>query len=157
MAFCSACSVRWQLSLPSTIRMRQPTSSQCGIPEGLPLYPVVRILLSRTTTAPTARRGQVERVATWWAIRMKYSSHEGRVFFSAACSPEVSTEGSLKRSIKSVPRVAQSGHDERPFVELRVNGGGVEVRVGVFLRHSLDARRGGNGVQAGDPARPVLL
>src|ERR687894_503063 len=102
------------------MRMRHPTSSQCGIPEGLPLYPVVRILLSRTTTAPTARRGQVERVATSWAIRMKYSSHEGRTLFSAACSPEVSTEGSLKRSIEPISRVAQARNDERVLVEVWV-------------------------------------
>src|SRR5918911_3691989 len=157
MAFCSACSVRWQLSRPSTTRMRHPTSSQCGIPEGLPLYPVVRILLSRTTTAPTARRGQVERVATSWAMRMKYSSHEGRAFFRAACSPEVSTEGSLKRSIQSVPRVAQARYDERVLIELRVQSCGVESHVGVLARHPLDTRHGGHGVQAGDPGRPIFL
>src|ERR687893_2964137 len=154
MAFCSAWSVRWQLSRPSTTRIRQPTSSQCGIPEGLPLYPVVSILLSRTTTAPTARRGQVERVASSWAIRIKYSSHEGRPLFSAACSPEVSTEGSLKRSIQPVPRVAETRHDECPFVEFRVDGGGVEARVGPLSGHPLDPGRGGDGVKARDPTRP---
>src|ERR671932_46477 len=150
MAFCSACSVRWQLSRPSTIRMRHPISSQWGIPEGLPLYPVVRILLSRTTTAPTARRGQVERVATSWAMRMKYSSHEGRTCFSASCCPEVSIEGSLERSIQPVPRVAESRHDKRIIVELRVQGSSVEVYIGMLVRHPLYAGHGGHGVKTGD-------
>src|SRR5215210_1136056 len=133
MAFCSAWSVRWQLSRPSTIRMRHPTSSQWGIPEGLPLYPVVRMRLSRTMTAPTASRGHVERVATSCAMRMKYSSHDGRVRFGAACSCEVSTEGSLKGSIQPVSCVTEARHYKGGVVELRVHGGGVEVRVGVLL------------------------
>src|SRR5918993_5286847 len=146
MAFCSAWSVRWQVFRPSTTRIRHPTSSQCGIPEGAPLYPVVSIRLSRTTTAPTASRGHVERVATSCAMRMKYSSQEGRAFFSAACSSEVSIEGSLKRSIQPIPRVAQPRHDKRFFVELRVHGGDVEVYVGILARHLLDAGDGGHGV-----------
>src|SRR5215212_6121887 len=113
--------------------------------------------LSRTITAPTARRGQVERVATPWAMRMKYSSHEGRAFFSAACSSEMSVEGSLRRSIEPVSRVAQARHDKRSFIELRVHGGSVEVRVGVLLGYPLDSGRGGHSVQAGDPTRPILL
>src|SRR5919202_6784121 len=113
--------------------------------------------LSRTTTAPTASRGHVERVATSCAMRMKYSSQEGRAFFSAACSPEVSTEGSLKRSIQPIPRVAQARYDERVLIELRVQSCGVESNVGVLARHPLDTGHGGHGVQAGDPGRPVLL
>src|SRR5918993_3349377 len=157
MAFCSAWSVRWQLFRPSTTRIRHPTSSQCGIPEGAPLYPVVSIRLSRTTTAPTASRGHVERVATSCAMRMKYSSQEGRAFFSAACSCEVSTEGSLKCSIQPISRIAQPRHDKRVLVELRVHGGDVEVHGGVLVRHPLDARHGGPSVQARDPFGPVLL
>src|ERR687889_1493628 len=113
--------------------------------------------LSLTITAPTASRGQVERVATSWAMRMKYSSHEGRAFLSAACCPEVSTEGSLKRSIQPVPRITETRHDERPFVQFRVDGSGVEARLGVLSGHPLDARRSGDGVKAGDPTRPVLF
>src|SRR5215210_1532664 len=152
MAFCSAWSVRWQLSRPSTIRMRHPTSSQWGIPEGLPLYPVVRIRLSRTITAPTASRGHVERVATSCAMRMKYSSQDGRVRLSA-----VSTSTLSKGSIQSVSCVAEARHDEGGIVQLRVDGGGVEVHVGVFPGETLDARHGGDGVEAGDPGRPFVF
>src|SRR5215208_6962469 len=138
MAFCSACSVRWQLSRPSTIRMRHPTSSQWGIPEGLPLYPVVRMRLSRTITAPTARRGQVERVAV-------------------SCECDVSTEVSLKGSIEPVSGVAEAGDDERALVQFRVDGCGVEGYVWVFPGEALDAGYRGDGVEAGDPGRPFFL
>src|ERR687889_489529 len=107
--------------------------------------------LSRTTTAPTASRGHVERVATSCAMRMKYSSQEGRAFFSAACFLEVPIEGSLKGSIQPIPRVAQPRHDKRVLVELRVHGGNVEVYVGIFARHPLDTGHGGHGVQTRDP------
>src|SRR5215218_5384838 len=157
IAFCSACSVRWQLSRPSTIRMRQPTSSQWGIPEGLPLYPVVRIRLSRTITAPTARRGQVERVATSCAMRMKYSSHEGRTFLRVSWECAVSTEVSLKGSIEPVSGVAEAWDDERPLVKFRVDGCGVERYVRVLSGKALDAGYRGDGVEAGDPGRPLVL
>src|SRR5512134_1329546 len=39
------------------------------------------MVLSRTMTAPTNLRGQVERLATVSAMRMKYSSHEARGSF----------------------------------------------------------------------------
>src|SRR5918994_3304330 len=155
MAFCSAWSVRWQLLRPSTTRIRHPTSSQCGIPEGAPLYPVVSIRLSRTTTAPTASRGHVERVATSCAMRMKYSSQEGRAFFSAACSCEVSTEGSLKCSIQPISRIAQPRHDKRILVELRVHGGDVEGRGGGIVCAPPDARLGGANVAGRKPFRPL--
>src|SRR6266851_7058480 len=64
--------------------MRHPTSVQCGNPAGDPLYPVARILRSRTITAPTLARRQVERSATCRVIVMKYWSQLGRfitVFF----------------------------------------------------------------------------
>src|SRR5215217_5339067 len=154
MAFCSAWSVRWQLSRPSTILMRHPTSSQWGIPEGLPLLPVVRMRLSRTTTAPTARRGQVERVATSWAMRIKYSSHEGRTFFRVSCEREVSVVGSLKGSIEPVSGITEAGDDERALVQFRVDGRGVERYVGVFPGETLDAGYRGDGVEAGDPGGP---
>src|SRR5918995_1024014 len=134
MAFCSACSVRWQLSRPSTIRIRHPTSSQWGIPEGLPLYPVVRMRLTRPTTAPTASRGQVERVATSCAMRMKYSSHEGRTFLRVSWEFEVSIAGSLKGSIKPVSSIAETRYDERAIVQLGVYGSGVEVHVKMLTR-----------------------
>src|ERR671911_412012 len=157
MAFCSAWSVRWQVFRPCTTRIRHPTSSQCGIPEGAPLYPVVSIRLSRTTTAPTARRGHVERVATSCAMRMKYSSHDGRARFSAACSSEVSTSALSKGSIQPVSRVAEPRHDKRTLVELGIYGGGVEPDVGVLPGEALDAGHGGDGVEAGDPVRTFVL
>src|ERR1043166_97168 len=52
--------------------MRQPTSVQCGMPAGAPLEPVARIFLSRTITAPTLARLQVERSATSRVIVRKY-------------------------------------------------------------------------------------
>src|SRR5215217_1717252 len=157
MAFCSAWSVRWQLSRPSTILMRHPTSSQWGIPEGLPLLPVVRMRLSRTTTAPTARRGHVERVATSWAMRIKYSSQEGLTFFRASWEFEVSAAGSLKGSIESVSGVAETGDDERAVVQFRVDGGGIEGHVGVLAGNALAAWHVGDRVKARDPVRPLFL
>src|SRR5918994_2389860 len=157
MAFCSACSVRWQLSRPSTSRIRHPTSSQWGIPEGLPLYPVVRMRLSRTITAPTASRGHVERVATSCAMRMKYSSQEGRIFFSVSWEFEVSMVGSSKGSIESVSSVAQARDDKRVVVEFGIDCGGVEGHVGVFAREALDTGNCRDRVEAGDPGRTLLL
>src|SRR5918997_471598 len=157
IAFCSAWSVRWQLSRPSTIRIRHPTSSQCGSPEGLPLYPVVRMRLSRTITAPTASRGHVERVATSWAMRMKYSSQEGRAFFRASWEFEVSTAGFSKGSIESISGVAEARDDERAVVQFRVDGGGVEGHVGMLAGNPFDAWHGGDRVEASDPGRPLFL
>src|SRR5215212_11686671 len=113
--------------------------------------------LSRTTTAPTARRGHVERVATSWAIRMKYSSHEGRTFFRVSWEREVSVVGSLKGSIQPVSGIAEAGDDERALVQLRVNGCGVERYVGVLSGKALDAGHRGDGVEAGDPGRTLFL
>src|SRR6266542_3103256 len=79
MAFASACTVATQC--PSSIR--QPTSSQCGSPRIEPLYPVERIVRSRTITAPTCLRGQVEREATCWAMFMKYVCQSTRSLIRA--------------------------------------------------------------------------
>src|SRR4028118_1805429 len=113
--------------------------------------------LSRTITAPTASRGQVERVATPGEILVKYSSHEGRPFFRVSCSRVVSTPGSLKGSIEPVARVAEARNYKRALVQLGVDGGGVEVDVGVLSYDALYAGHGGYGVEAGDPGRPLLL
>src|ERR671921_1508448 len=113
--------------------------------------------LSRTITAPTASRGHVERVATSWAIRIKYSSQEGRTFFKASWEFEVSTAGSSKGSIESVSSVAEAGDDERAIVQFRVDGGGVEGYVGVLAGDALDAGHRGDRVEAGDPGRPLYL
>src|SRR5215208_1123283 len=114
------------------------------------------VRFSRTITAPTARRGQVERVATSCAMRMKYSSQDGRVRLRAACSAEVSTSVLLKGSIQSVSCVAEPRHDKRGVVQLRVHGGG-EVHVGVLAGKALGAGHGGDGVEAGDPGRAVVF
>src|SRR5919112_6051138 len=113
--------------------------------------------LSRTITAPTASRGHVERVATSWAIRIKYSSQEGRTFFRASWEFEVSTAGSSKGSIEPVSGVAESGDDERAVVQFRVDGGGVEGHIGVLAGNPFDARHGSDSVEARDPGRPLFL
>src|SRR6184192_940867 len=94
MALISAWIVRKQFSSvsPAGVRdayTRQPTSRQCGIPAGAPLYPVARMFLSRTNTAPTLARLQVERSATWRVMSMKYWSHDGRSLI--ALGPPVSS------------------------------------------------------------------
>src|SRR5215211_4017704 len=113
--------------------------------------------LSRTITAPTARRGHVERVATSCAMRMKYSSQEGRTFFSVSWAFEVSIVGSSKGSIESVSSVAEAWDDERAIVQFRVDGGGVERYVRVLAGDALDAGHCGDRVEAGDPGRPLYL
>src|SRR5919112_319461 len=113
--------------------------------------------LSRTITAPTARRGHVERVATSCAMRMKYSSQEGLTFFRASWELEVSTAGSSKGSIETVSGVAQARDDERAVVQFRVDGCGVEGHVGVFAGNPFHARHGGDRVEAGDPGRTLFL
>src|SRR5918994_7552442 len=113
--------------------------------------------LSRTTTAPTASRGQVERVATSCAIRMKYSSHEGRTFFRVSWEFEVSTAGSSKGSIEPVSGIAEARDDERALVQFGVYGRGIERHVGVLFREALHARHGGDGVEAGDPGGSLFL
>src|SRR2546425_6676948 len=47
------------------------------------------MFLSRTNTAPTLARLQVERSATWRVMSMKYWSHDGRSFI--ALGPAVSS------------------------------------------------------------------
>src|SRR5215203_29298 len=113
--------------------------------------------LSRTITAPTASRGHVERVATSWAMRIKYSSQEGRTFFRASWEFEVSTAGSSKGSIESVSGVAEAWDDERAVVQFRVDGGGIEGHIGVLAGNALDTRHRGDRVEAGDPGRPLFL
>src|ERR671920_903249 len=113
--------------------------------------------LSRTITAPTASRGHVERVATSWAMRIKYSFHEGRTFFRASREFEVSTAGPSKGSIESVSGVAEAGDDERAIIQFRVDGCGVEGHVGVLAGNALYAWHRGDRVEAGDPGRPLFL
>src|SRR5215210_3343864 len=113
--------------------------------------------LSRTITAPTARRGQVERVATSCDMRMKYSSQEGRTFFRVSWAFEVSTAVSLKGSIEPVSRVTETGDDKGAVVQFGVDGCGVERHVGVLFRQAFHAWHGGDGVKAGDPGRALFL
>src|SRR4028118_1876822 len=133
---------------PPPARRGPPPWSRGGGPEGAPLWPVVRMRLSRTITAPTASRGHVERVATSCEILMKYSSHEGRTFFRVSCSRVVSTSGFLKGSIEPVARVAEARNDKRALVQLGADGGGVEVDVGVLGREASHAGHGGAGAAA---------
>src|SRR3954451_10120105 len=89
-----------------------PTSEQWGIPRIEPLYPVERMVFSRTITEPTNLRGHVEREATTAAMFMKYSSQETRVSPMAnllaenrlARSPpgEVAGARLARRSVRSV-------------------------------------------------------
>src|SRR3990172_3171081 len=88
IAFCSAwsprhISCRSPDGMPSFSR-RHPRSAQCSTPEGAPLYPVARIFLSFTITAPTCLRRQVARRFTRCAISMKYSFQDGR-FINHEC------------------------------------------------------------------------
>ena len=59
-----------------------------------PLYPVDRMVLSRTITAPTNLRAQVDRDATTLAMLMKYSSQEARsgMGFSTKKGPRPDSE-----------------------------------------------------------------
>src|SRR5215210_4855187 len=113
--------------------------------------------LSRTIKAPTASRGHVDRVATSCAMRIKYSSQEGRTFFSVSWEFEVSAVGSLKRSIEPVSGVAEAWDDERVVVQLGVDGGCVEGYVGVLPGDAFDARHCCDRVEAGDPGSTLLL
>lgn len=60
-----------------------------------PLYPVDRMVLSRTITAPTDLRGQVEREETTRAMFMKYSSQEAR----SAMRPLYHDSASIRRPV----------------------------------------------------------
>src|SRR6266851_10383389 len=83
MALASACTADTQW--PSS--MTHPTSSQCGNPRTDPLYPVERIVRSRAMTAPTCFLGHVARVATCFAMFMKYVCQSTRSGI-AAIMPE---------------------------------------------------------------------
>src|SRR5574341_36847 len=62
---------------------------------------------SLTTTAPTCRRTQVDRDAASIAMRMKYSSHDGRITFSprltASTRSSMSTESTESASRRGYP------------------------------------------------------
>src|SRR5262245_50639842 len=57
---------------------------QWGIPAGAPLYPVARMFLSRTITAPTFARVHVERSATSRVMVRKYWCQLGRSLISTS-------------------------------------------------------------------------
>ncbi len=71
----AACSTEfasaWMVATQWPPSIRCPTSSQWGIPRIDPLYPVERIMRSRTSNAPTCLRSHVEREETTRAISMK--------------------------------------------------------------------------------------
>jgi hypothetical protein len=68
----------WMVATQWSFSIMCPTSEQWGIPRIDPLYPVERMVFSRTITEPTYLRGQVDRDATTVAMFMKYSSHDTR-------------------------------------------------------------------------------
>src|SRR3954468_24479397 len=74
MAFASA----WMVATQWSFSIMWPTSVQWGMPRIDPLYPVDRMVRSRTITEPTNFRGQVDREATTWAMFMKYWSQGTR-------------------------------------------------------------------------------
>src|SRR5215469_18370399 len=97
------------------------------MPMGAPLYPVARMRLSLTITAPTERREQVARVATARVIAMKYSSHEGR---SCVCGSGICGSVSF----------TASGHVElsRQFVHARAQLVDLRARAAVVHRRADD-------------------
>ena len=54
----------WMVATQWSFSIMCPSSAQWGMPRIDPLYPVDRMVRSRTITAPTNLRGQVEREAT---------------------------------------------------------------------------------------------
>ena len=82
MAFCSAWTAKHfsccvPLGMPSLSRIQYPLSRQLKMPDGAPLYPVVRIRLFFVMTAPTARpsRAQLVQPATVSASSINLLSH----------------------------------------------------------------------------------
>src|SRR6266545_1295008 len=68
----------WMVATQWPFSIMWPSSLQWGMPRIEPLYPVERMVLSRTITEPTNLRGQVERDETTCAMRMKYTSQGTR-------------------------------------------------------------------------------
>src|SRR3954447_22970926 len=68
----------WMVATQWSFSIMWPTSEQWGMPRIDPLYPVDRMVRSRTMTEPTNLRGQVEREATTCAMFMKYWSQGTR-------------------------------------------------------------------------------
>lgn len=94
------------------------------------MYPVAMICLSLTSTAPTLRRRQVERVLTNLAISMKYCSHEGRVGIG------FSSQSGLLGAVEAIARIAQAGDDVAVFIQLFINRCRVNVHIRMmFLDH----------------------
>src|SRR2546421_2247568 len=87
----------WMVATQWSFSIMCPTSVQWGIPRIDPLYPVDRMVRSRTITEPTYFRGQVEREATTCAMFMKYSSQETRA--SAMRMVYHITRGSIRGSV----------------------------------------------------------
>src|SRR5258706_7844869 len=94
--------------------MTQPSSSQCGSPRIDPVYPVDSTARSRTMTAPTCFRGQVDRVAACCAMPMKYSFHPARM--ARDCKSEVRGQKAEVVSVRRTLQVArlESQKSEKP-------------------------------------------
>lgn len=65
--------------------------------------------------------------------------------------------GELQSSVQAVARVTESGNDEGVVVEFGVYGPDEDVYLRVVAQDALHARDGGHGVEAGYPARPIVL
>lgn len=74
-----------------------------------PLYPVARIERSRTTTAPTNLRSQVERVATSRAMFMKYSSQDALCLDMAGLSRRIGPDATLTRLCRRSHSLVRAG------------------------------------------------
>ena len=63
--------------MPFSSRMQTPLSLQLNTPDGAPLYPVVKMRLSLTITAPTClpSRWQLDQPETSFAISINLLSH----------------------------------------------------------------------------------
>src|SRR5437867_7159453 len=104
MAFASA----WIVPTQCPPSMSCPASSQWGMPRTEPLYPVDRMVLSRTITAPTCLRSQVERVAACRAMFMKYVCQSTRrwvfaAFVSAGLNRHRLHHHVLERPVLAIP------------------------------------------------------
>jgi hypothetical protein len=103
-----------------------PTSEQWGMPRIDPLYPVDRMVFSRTTTAPTNLRGHVDRDATTLAMFMKYSSQEARSAMVISTKKPAETGGDLRAG-------AVNGHFRAKELTVKRFFDGLDRIVGTIL------------------------
>src|SRR4051812_38477345 len=93
----------WMVATQWSFSIMWPTSEQWGIPRMEPLYPVDRMVRSRTITDPTYLRGQVDREATTAAMFMKYSSQDTRWSAMTLVLPKPAAQASARRAEHGAP------------------------------------------------------